>query len=421
MIRCNAVAVRCITAKMFARCAGVLLFLLVMLVSCDELPDCTPVCPDVVEKGDTARTTLLVYMMAENTLNSFAGYDVAEILEAVPAVPSDCRLFVYVDDNKSPRLTQYFRLTNGEAGEVALPVFAEDVCSSDTAALGAVLDCILKDYPTETLDLVMWSHGDGWLPDYARRAAMRSIGVDNGKNNYSDYTTKAVEIKELAELLVRLPVRVNRLMFDACFMQGVEVAYALRNAVEWVIASPAEIPGDGAPYETVVGAFFANDGVTDILNSYKAAYDGNSMGVVLSAAYMPAMQRLADVSYSNVCTYFNSIKKRDYTDVFSYLPGNVRGLYGSMPCFYDANAVMKKYLAESEYAAWKEALDAAVPYAVTTGGWYSAYLNKNVTVDSLYCGMSMYMPQTASRNVALNEDFATTEWYSAAGWSEAGW
>lgn len=35
--------------------------------------------------------------------------------------------------------------------------------------------------------------------------------------------------------------------------------------------------------------------------------------------------------------------------------------------------------------------------------------------------MSIYMPQHNSRNERFNADFRTTEWYSAAGWREAGW
>lgn len=398
------------------------LLLLVLFVSCEGEPVQPDALPDVIEKGDTARRTLLVYMMAENTLSQYAGLDVDEIAKAAVGVPSDCRLFVYVDDNKLPSLAQYFCMTDGRAGSAGIDLFTEDVCSSDTAALACVLDLIINDYPTEVLDVVLWSHGDGWLPDKARCVPMRSIGVDNGKNIHSDYTVKAVEIEELAALLGSLPVKVGRLMFDACFMQGVEVAYALRNAVEWVIASPAEIPGDGAPYNSVVEAFFSSDGVTDILDCYKAGYDGKENGVVLSAAYMPAMQGLADATYSNVCKYFNRDKRRDYIDVFSYLPGVVQGLYGAMPCFYDANAVMCKYLTDVEYAAWSKALADAVPYVVTTGSWYSAYLRKVCSVDMpVYSGISMFMPQASSWYELLNVDFAATEWYAAAGWLEAGW
>lgn len=397
------------------------IFLLLTVSCCDDVPSGTGDDKPGLQRGDTAVSTLVVYMMAENSLAPYADVDIAEIRRGTVSLPSDCRLFVFVDDRDNPRLLKFVN-NSGVCEEKVLYPFADDFCSSDATAFGAVLAGVLNDYPTHSLDLVMWSHGNGWLLDKSRAGAMRTIGVDNGKNSYSDRTVGAIEIEELAAVIKELPAKVNRLMFDACFMQGSEVAYALRNAVQWVIGSPAEIPGDGAPYDTVIGEFFVSDGVKGIIDSYKTAYEGGEMGVVLSAAYMPAMQRLADATYSNVCTYFNTSKKREYIDVFAYLPGGAKGLYGYMPCYYDINAVMKKYLAEPEYVAWKEALDEAVPYVVTTGNWYSAYVGKHLPVDtSVYCGMSIYMPQTTSRYSQLNIDFSNTEWYSAAGWDAAGW
>ena len=86
------------------RIGAFVFFLLMTLVSCND-PVFLRVKPDVVEKGDTARKTLVVYMMAENSLNNYASLDVKEIMEAVPSIPRDCRLFVYVDDNKFKMIT----------------------------------------------------------------------------------------------------------------------------------------------------------------------------------------------------------------------------------------------------------------------------------------------------------------------------
>lgn len=396
-------------------------FLLMTLVSCND-PVFLRVKPDVVEKGDTARKTLVVYMMAENSLNNYASLDVKEIMEAVPSIPRDCRLFVYVDDNKFPMITQYFRMTNGEAGNSNFHPFTTDVCSSDTAALGAVLDYILMDYPTESLDLVMWSHGDGWLRGPLNVASQRSIGIDNGKNSYSNSVTKTIEVEELAALLRRMPARVDRLMFDACFMQCAESCFALRGAAEWIIASPAEIPGDGALYSTLIQNFFNSDGPEDIMDSYIRAYESRPSGAVLSAVNTRGMQNLADVTYSNVIKYFNSEKRRDYTDVFSYLPGGKYSGSPAYPSFFDMNAVMKKYLTPDEYAHWREAFDGAVTYVASSPKWYSAVCGQVIGYDAAVGGgMSMYMPQHYSRNDKFNSDFRTTEWYSAAGWQAAGW
>ena len=407
---------------MFGRVGAILSMLLMTLVSCSNDPVPLKVVPDVVGKGEPARRTLVVYMMAENSLNNYASLDVDEIIEAVPSIPRDCRLFVYVDDNNFPMITQYFRMTNGEVGNSNIHPFTSDVCSSDTAALGAVLDYILKDYPTEALDLVMWSHGDGWLRGPLNSAPQRSIGVDNGKNTYSNSVTKTIEIEELAALLERLPARVDRLMFDACFMQCAESCYALRNAVEWIIASPAEIPGDGALYSSLVQCFFNSDGPEDIVDSSIRAYENKTTGAVLSAVNTHGMQRLADVTYSYVVKYFNSEKRREYTDVFSYLPGGKYSGSPAYPSYFDMNAIMKKYLTAEEYAHWRGAFDGAVTYVESSPKWYSAVCRRVIGYDAAVGGgISMYMPQHYSRNDKFNSDFRTTEWYSAAGWQAAGW
>lgn len=374
--------------------------------------------PDAPGKGVMAKRTLLVYMMAENSLSTYASSDLLEISKAAVSVPSDCRLFVYVDDVSHPYLTQFFSNSEGEGTSMTFLPFENDVCSSDITVFSELLDYILADYPTEVLDLVMWSHGDGWLRAPLKGSAQRSIGIDNGQNSYSNSITRTIEMEELAVVLKKLPARVDRVLFDACFMQCAEVAYALRGAADWIIASPAEIPADGAPYETVVPAFFASDGPGSVIDCYLDGYMGAQSGVVLSAIKPAAMNALADATSYYVNKYFPRDKKREYIDVFAYLPGGSN----NYTCYYDANAVMLKYLTKEEYVSWRRELDKAVVYAVSTGTWYSGIIRRLLSYDSFSgCGMSMYMPQEGSRNSAFNRDFATTEWYSAAGWQSAGW
>ena len=64
---------------MVGRVGCSLLVLLMMLASCSNEPNGLKVTPDVIEKGDTARNTLLVYIIAENSLDGYAALDVEEI------------------------------------------------------------------------------------------------------------------------------------------------------------------------------------------------------------------------------------------------------------------------------------------------------------------------------------------------------
>ena len=391
-----------------------LLFLL-FLASCEKETFVWPQQPGIGETADTVERTVIVYMMAENSLNNYSNSDESEIKRGVEQLSADCRVFAFIDDKHNPRIMQY---TPGETKVVK--EFENDFCSSDTAALKKTLHFLLGNYPTRDLDLVLWSHGDGWLRGESF-LPQRSIGVDNGKNSYSDRSTDVLEIEEIATVLEELPVKVDRLMFDACFMQSVEVAYALRNSASWIIASPAEIPADGAPYDKLLPLFFDTQATAgDIINEYVAAYYNEASGVVLSAIYTAHLEEFAMATSSYVGKYFSTDKKRTYIDVFSYLPGGKHSGSKIYPCYYDFNAIMKKYLAADEYTEWKHLFDDVVPFISSSDCWYSAIVYRMLPVAHDLCGaVSLYMPQNG--NSELNAAFSSTEWYGAAGWKSAGW
>lgn len=90
------------------------------------------------------------------------------------------------------------------------------------------------------------------------------MGTDGG-SNYMD-------ISELKDVLRNAP-HLSFLLFDACFMQSVEVVYELKEHADYIIGSPTEIPAPGAPYQKVVPAMFANNAsATDIAKAYFEFY-----------------------------------------------------------------------------------------------------------------------------------------------------
>ena len=415
-------------------------FIITLFTGCDELGGLEGFTPDTntgsssqetdlglpnikpLVKGDTVSRTLLLYLMAENSISDFLEDDFEEIRNAAYDLPDDVRLFVYFDNSDTtrlPSLIQYHPY-NKRLIENVVYTFEEDVCSSDTVVLGKVLDVVFDGYPTKTFDLVLGSHADGWVRHHAASAPNRIIGIDNERNTYSNTITTTIEIEELAALLGRLPVKVDRLMFDACLMQGVEVAYALRNVANWIIASPAEIPAYGAPYDLIVPEFFnpASD-VEDIMYEYKKSYDNEAYAAVLSAVRTSYMQELADSTSRYVKKYFSADTVYDYTSCLAYVPRKA-------PAYYDINSVMQKFLDVDDYQQWKAVFDKAVPYVMISNSkqvWsnmtFSSYSLVEITDD---CGaVSAYFPQNKSMNFSCNDDFRTTEWYKAAGWDAVGW
>lgn len=57
-----------------------------------------------------------------------------------------------------------------------------------------------------------------------------------------------MNIEDLKLVLQNAP-HFDFIMFDACFMQSVEVAYELRDCCDYYIGFPAENPGPGAAYD----------------------------------------------------------------------------------------------------------------------------------------------------------------------------
>ncbi len=374
-----------------------------------------------IAAGETAVRACLVYIVADNNLNSFLQADLTEMCKGAAGVPADCFMLAYVDDAHSPRILRFFN-NEGVGDYETVRNFEREMDSCSADDMCEVLEWVKENYPSLKMDLIMWSHATGWLYDDNRRNVSRSFGYDG--NRVDAASPARMNVEELAALLQRVALKPERLFFDACFMQCAESAYALRECADWIIASPAEIPAYGAPYDVIVPLLFDDEaGIQDIIDAYKEAYEGSDTGVVLSAVRCAAMEALASATADVVRECLLPTMHPDYGSLFAYLPGGRWTGGARYPCFYDMNAVMLGCVPFfSEYSKWKAALDAAVPYGCASGSWWSDVVGRYVSLSSAWCGISMYLPKDALLYPAnLNEDFAFCEWYEAAGWKEAGW
>lgn len=221
------------------------------------------------EESDTSfkgTRTILAYIAADNTLASFASLDLAEMKAGMAKVQdSNVHFLVYIDDGKSPRLLEL----KNEKGSVVETV-VETYESRNSVGVSETQEVFVKvfsnsKYQADSYGLVYWSHGDGWLP-YPLRAGTRWVGQDKGNGD------NRMNISEFVEILKSAP-HFDFILFDACFMQAVEVAYELRDYTDYCIGSPTEIPGPGASYDAVVPAMFsAEDAAVNVAKAYYEPY-----------------------------------------------------------------------------------------------------------------------------------------------------
>ena len=390
-----------------------------------SMTSCRWFCPDEEHIYDR---TVLVYIAAENTLAPFFRSDINEMLQAVDDIPENSRLIIYLDDTQMPRLISIERDQEGNPIQKTLFQYTSDLDSGDPETLHQIMTWTTKHYPAHSYGLVLWSHGDGWVVANTNTPPMqRSICIDNNQNtSYSDRGSK-MDIAEMSEVLATFS-RLEFILFDACFMQSVEVAYELRHNAKSIVASPAEIPAPGAPYHRIVKPMFANPfDATKIADEYFKAYNDadrenvlQDYGVLLSVVDCDLLEDLASVTAEMIIKYADKENTPEMSDIQRYCPRPTT----SRPNFYDMNAYMTRLITdEADYLRWRKALDSAIPYAVSTPWWYSIYSNQGREMVDLdvYSGISCYVLQSESLHAELNSQFRTTSWYTAAGWKKVGY
>lgn len=370
------------------------------------------------------RRTLLVYMVAENSLARYAMTDESEMLLGTRYMKDNDNVVVFIDDRAKPRI---YNLNNKISQTVTTfsgikPVLEYDTDFNSAAAssLDAFLRYAMDKYPSDEYALVLWSHASGWINSTfaedtkAATAPMRSFGIDNQLNTERDIGHQ-MNIPDLAEVLKRYP-KFDFLMFDACFMQTIEVAYELRDCAKYIIGSPAEIPADGAPYTQILKSFFSETlDAQAVTRAYYDVYSTSTAGLLISCLKCDELQPFADYMLKLMPICHNSLMTANYSSVQDYFfYDSWRSDKVVMTDMYDMLSVMQNVLTEDELAQWRLHFDRLVPLALSTGSWYSIYNKRKNTVKSgQYGGISMLVPleKYNIRDVKLIQDFYTImEW-----------
>lgn len=234
----------------------VMLLSLLALASCDK---------EEAPEPSSYKRTVLVYLAADNNLSSFALQDLEEMKEGMKQVADGTlHLLVYIDTGSSPRLVE-LKKQGGKVVEDVVRTY-DDRNSVGVDETREVFADVFANpsFLAESYGLIYWSHADGWVP-YGQ-ASTRWVGQDKTDGDHR------MNISELVTILQSAP-HLDFLMFDACFMSSVEVAYELRGFTDYYIGSPTENPGPGAPYERLVPLMAADQAAVEMSKAYFAAYE----------------------------------------------------------------------------------------------------------------------------------------------------
>ncbi len=367
--------------------------------------------------------TLIIYMAGENSLAQFVNTDSLEIARGLASIGDGARVVVYIDDTKSSRLCVG---TRREPLQV-VKVYNRNYSSTNEYDMGAILSDIQSQYPADNYGLVLWSHASGWVLDNASpnyKAPRRSFGIDNGNRTYSNQG-EVMDVTTLSRVLSRFP-RWEYVFFDACFMQCIEVAYELRNQTDYVIGSPAEIPGPGAPYDRILSYLCQVPAdVARAVREYSYYYESGMAGspywgAELSLIRTDALEELASASVPCYLEIMADQAEIDCSWVqrYCYSPGT------RYTEFYDLKNLMYRSLSQNNYNNWVRAYQKAVPVEALSKQWFSAIptQTQRQVADVAHCGgVSVFVPSKRYDLKGWVGAYRQFGWYKDAGLSLTGW
>jgi hypothetical protein len=271
-----------------------------------------------------AKWTVLTYIAAHNNLDSFGRKSFNEIAS--------------VGSNPEVVLTALFdgavggsRYVIGEPGKASWSEPLGSFDSGDPDELIATAKLLFDSNPADHYGLILWSHGTGWLPDELEevaeearpgsqtnaaesreragtpgsrtlfRSTLRQILKPEKARErailFDDGTGHSLDTLELARVTSEIAKAIGQpldlLGMDACLMANVEVAYAVRESVGFMVASEELVPGHSWPYQDIFQNLQAQpeqsgaDLATSIVNRYVSYYTANPppAGDVTKAAF----------------------------------------------------------------------------------------------------------------------------------------
>lgn len=365
------------------------------------------------------KRTILMYIAAENSLNSFAADDSLEVAAALPDLPDSVQVALYIDNAAGSNL--YYGSASRQL--TLAKAYKRNVCSTDSAEMDMILSDVESLFQAEHYGIIFWSHASGWVPQASKVPVRRTFGIDNGRRSGSSDSGPQMAITTLANVLQR-HAHTDFLFFDACFMQCIEVAYQLRHVTDYVIGSPAEIPADGAPYTTVLPLLARGDidGAMRSYYDYYASGSGHNIygGAILSAARTDKLEALAGATRPLIEELFADRAEVATDDVQYFYP--VSGSTTFTQYFDIANLFYNRCTAES-YAAWWQAFEAAVPVRYISHLWVSASAAWfQVVQDAEHCGaVSVFVPSTFYDDNGWTQAYHTLDWYTDSGLYNTRW
>jgi hypothetical protein len=350
------------------------------------------------------RNTLLMYVVGDNNISDYMQRSVNAVVKGLqPGYLLDNTLLIYVDASSYggrsslPQLLEV--VIDPTDGGTTTRLIAEypEQNSADIAVLDEMIEIMQRDYSaTEGYGLMISSHATGWLPGnfFELLRGSRAIGQD--RSNW-------IEIDKLVEAL---PDHLfDYILFDACYMASVEVAYALRDKADYIIATPTELWAEGMPYNVLGSSFFGlRQDPIGFCDALYEQYDNPGRGSTVSLIETARMDELATLLREVLYGRQNEIRSLDLSRLQTF------GTRDYTNMFHDLDTFVEVLASEAQYAKFRSLMEQIAVYNLSSPTVTFPDGVRSWSI-SRYCGLSTYIPKALYPRI--DAMYADTDWAKA--------
>lgn len=238
------------------------------------------------------------------------------------------------------------------------------------------------------------------------------------------YPETQIETTDLADAMADAGFHTEYILFDACYMSSVEVAYELKDVTHYLIASPTEVISYGFPYITMGKHLLGTPNYKGIADSFISFYSSYYLPygtvAVTDCTQLDALAAIAqqinaaaeEPTNAASAKQINAAAEGKLNTATSgkNAPNGVQIMDGYSPTlFYDLGHLMSlKNAGTVLTTAFAEQLEKTVPYKGHTGQYFTALKEAPVDIKH-YSGLNT---SQGSLN-RLADRLSETAWYKA--------
>ena len=389
------------------------------------------------------QTVFMFFPWSNNLLSDFRR--TVEDMQTVVAQRSmkDERIMVFMATSEREAVLFELKKQNGRCLTDTLRHYSDRPFTS-RQWLTSLFSEVMTLAPASRYGMVVGCHGLAWVPVQGQRNARKRLGsqerIDEEDNLYKEerldkeglykeeridkegepndlmhfevqgpvttrfiggtYPETQIETTDLADAMADAGFHTEYILFDACYMSSVEVAYELKDVTHYLIASPTEVLSYGFPYITMGKHLLGTPNYKGIADSFISFYSSYNLPygtvAVTDCTQLDALAAIA--------------QQINAAAAEQLVPNGVQIMDGYSPTlFYDLGHLMSlKDAGTVLTAAFAEQLEKTVPYKGHTGQYFTTLKDAPVDIKH-YSGLNTSQGSLNHMADRLSE----TAWYKA--------